>query len=159
VTFPGGGSGTVTSEPGGITCNSSCSASFPAGTSITLTATPATGSVFGNWGQACPLAGARTTCTLTINETTTVAVWFDIAPPTTTPVPPPPSPDCVVPALHALTLDAARARLRRGHCSLGAATRRASSAALVGRVVWQQAAPGRHLPHLAKVALALGKPR
>src|SRR5262245_46136310 len=43
------GSGTVQSEPPGIACDPDCTASFPAGTSITLMATSAQGSQFGSW--------------------------------------------------------------------------------------------------------------
>src|SRR5256886_10918301 len=50
----GTGSGSVTSSPAGITCGTTCSASFPVGTMITLTATPATGSTFTGWsGGGC----------------------------------------------------------------------------------------------------------
>ncbi|MEI8159382.1 MAG: DUF1566 domain-containing protein, partial [Burkholderiales bacterium] len=38
------GNGTITSTPAGITCGSTCNASFTIGSSVTLTATPATGS-------------------------------------------------------------------------------------------------------------------
>src|SRR5262245_23493780 len=45
----GTGSGTVTSSPSGIVCGSSCSASFSSGTTVILTETPLTGSVFNGW--------------------------------------------------------------------------------------------------------------
>jgi hypothetical protein len=47
------GSGTVTSEPVGIDCGATCSISFIQDTAVTLTATPATNSVFGGWSGAC----------------------------------------------------------------------------------------------------------
>ena len=54
VVKSGGGSGTVTSNPAGINCGSDCSASFTNGTSVTLTATPASGSTFAGWeGEGC----------------------------------------------------------------------------------------------------------
>jgi pimeloyl-ACP methyl ester carboxylesterase len=43
------GSGTVTSNPGGISCGSQCSASFAEGTSVSLDADPASGWVFAGW--------------------------------------------------------------------------------------------------------------
>ena len=46
----GFGKGTITSDPGGIDCGSQCSATFPALTSVTLTANPAPGSRFVGWG-------------------------------------------------------------------------------------------------------------
>ena len=46
VTPAGAGTGTVTSAPAGINCGATCSAAFPGGTSVTLTATPAAGSTF-----------------------------------------------------------------------------------------------------------------
>src|SRR5262249_3679998 len=50
----GAGSGTVTSAPAGITCGVTCSATFPSGSSVVLTATPAAGSVFSGWsGGGC----------------------------------------------------------------------------------------------------------
>lgn len=63
------GSGSVTSSPSGVACNvnlqtpGTCAASFPAGTTVTLTATPASGSVLAGWGGACA-AATGPTCTL-----------------------------------------------------------------------------------------------
>src|SRR5207249_2267080 len=49
VTLLGGGSGTVTSDPAGIECGETCTRSYPRGTAVALTATPAPGSIFGGW--------------------------------------------------------------------------------------------------------------
>ncbi len=67
------GDGTLTSTPAGLNCssNSICTADFPVGTSVTLVATPASGSVFSAWGGACL---GLTTCTLTIEAFKTEAV-------------------------------------------------------------------------------------
>jgi sugar lactone lactonase YvrE len=54
----GTGSGTVTADSGGINCGSACSAAYPAGISATLTATPASDSVFAGWSGACTGAAA-----------------------------------------------------------------------------------------------------
>jgi hypothetical protein len=50
----GTGSGTVTSNPAGIDCGSDCSEIYPASTPVSLTATPAAGSVFAGWSSNCP---------------------------------------------------------------------------------------------------------
>ena len=48
------GPGTVTSAPAGIACGDACSATYTAGTVVTLTATPASGYVFVAWsGTGC----------------------------------------------------------------------------------------------------------
>ena len=47
------GSGTITSSPAGISCPGNCTASYSAGTGITLETTPASGWVFWQWSGAC----------------------------------------------------------------------------------------------------------
>jgi hypothetical protein len=50
ATETGTGIGTVTSNPSGISCGSTCSASYSSGTSVTLTAAPSFGgSIFAGW--------------------------------------------------------------------------------------------------------------
>ncbi len=73
VTAPKAGTGTVTSSPAGISCPSTCSASFPQGTMVTLTATPATNYYFGGWSGSC----SGTTCSLTISATASVSAAFN----------------------------------------------------------------------------------
>ncbi len=65
LTVTNDGSGTVTSAPGGITCTSTCSASFVEGTSVTLTAVPDEGWYFDSWSGDCSGDGAQ--CTLTMS--------------------------------------------------------------------------------------------
>ncbi len=68
------GNGTVRSQPAGIDCGSTCSASFATDTSVVLTATPGAGQAFTSWGGAC--AGAGTSCTVTMSEARSVSASF-----------------------------------------------------------------------------------
>jgi CSLREA domain-containing protein len=53
VTKAGSGSGTVTSDPEGIDCGSTCGADFEEGAEVILTAIPDSGSVFAGWSGDC----------------------------------------------------------------------------------------------------------
>jgi hypothetical protein len=78
IAAQGTGSGTVTSDPSGINCGSTCSASFTRRTAVTLSAAPATGSTFAGWsGGGCSGTG---TCTVTINSDITVTATFSAIP-------------------------------------------------------------------------------
>ena len=72
------GSGSVVSGPAGINCGSACSANFAAGTTVTLSATPAAGQMFSNWTGAC--TGAQPTCTLQLTQARTTQAVFAAAP-------------------------------------------------------------------------------
>ena len=74
LSLEGMGSGTVISSPAGIDCGLACSAAFPHASIVTLTATPAAGSVFAGWAGAC--AGTDG-CTVTMDADQTVAAAFD----------------------------------------------------------------------------------
>jgi len=58
VTKAGAGTGTVTSSPPGINCGSDCSEGYVPNASVTLSATPATYSIFAGWSGACSGTGA-----------------------------------------------------------------------------------------------------
>jgi hypothetical protein len=72
------GAGSVASSPAGINCGSVCIANFAANTVVTLTATPAVGQVFNNWGGAC--TGSVPTCTLQLTQLRSVQAVFNTAP-------------------------------------------------------------------------------
>ena len=68
------GFGTVTSSPGGINCGLSCSATYDAGTTVTLSAQPGLLSAFAGWsGGGCSGTGA---CVVTMNAAATVTASF-----------------------------------------------------------------------------------
>lgn len=77
VSLAGTGSGTVTSSPGSINCGIACSGAFAAGTEVTLTATPASGSTFGGWSGACTGTGA---CKVTMSQARSVTATFEKVP-------------------------------------------------------------------------------
>ena len=74
VSVRGSASGTVTSNPAGITnCAGTCTASYISGTPLLLTAAPGAGATFKQWGGAC---GGATTCTVTVDAAKSVTATF-----------------------------------------------------------------------------------
>src|SRR6266404_5684235 len=71
-----GGSGTVTSSPTGLNCvgPNSCRQPFPLGTTVTLSAAPASGQTFVGWGGVC--SGSTPTCVIVANATENVSANF-----------------------------------------------------------------------------------
>ncbi len=80
----GTGSGRVRSQTGlspaincaitsGTAASTGCSASYPAGTSVTLTATPSSGQSFAGWSTPC---GGTGTCKLTMTQARTMYAAF-----------------------------------------------------------------------------------
>jgi hypothetical protein len=67
------GSGTVASNPAGVSCPSTCSHIFTGGAQVTLTPTPASGWAFGGWGGACSGSGG---CTVAMNAAESVTATF-----------------------------------------------------------------------------------
>lgn len=79
LTFSGIGSGTVTSNPSGLSCSSPgpcVTQAFAVSTPVTLTATPSAGSTFGSW-SGCSSPGTTNPCTLNLTTNTTVSVSFN----------------------------------------------------------------------------------
>jgi len=74
VARAGNGSGSVTSSPPGISCGTDCAEFYDVHTRVTLTATPASDSVFVGWSRGC--GGSTPTCTVTIDSSTAVTATF-----------------------------------------------------------------------------------
>ncbi|HEY3021764.1 MAG TPA: 6-bladed beta-propeller, partial [Solirubrobacteraceae bacterium] len=83
------GPGTVRSDPPGLECRSRCDSTFPAGTAVTLTATPDAGAVLDGWGGRCTGQGD---CVVRLRDAAVVSAVFVAAPgppPVAAPVPAP----------------------------------------------------------------------
>lgn len=74
VSKSGTGNGEITSSPAGINCGVACSATFAQDTVVTLTASPANGSIGGQWGGAC--TGTGVTCVVTMSQARQVTKSF-----------------------------------------------------------------------------------
>ena len=73
VTRIGSGSGMVTSTPAGINCGIACYSRYPRNSSVSLTATPASGSTFAGWSGACTGTGMTVSVFLKSRSTTCTA--------------------------------------------------------------------------------------
>jgi Pro-kumamolisin, activation domain/Divergent InlB B-repeat domain len=67
------GSGTVASNPSGISCPNACVYHFTGGSQVVLTASPVIGWSFSSWGGACSGSGG---CTVTMNAAESVTATF-----------------------------------------------------------------------------------
>ena len=76
VSRGGSGSGTVTSSPAGIDCGSTCSAGFPEGETVTLTATATAGSSFSGWSGECASTSGNE-CEVTMSAARSVTATFE----------------------------------------------------------------------------------
>ena len=82
VTPAGDGAGTVTSSPAGVdsmtincgTGGTTCSESYVSGTTVTLSASAPSGSVFDSWSGAC--SGTTSPCTVTMTAAKSVTATF-----------------------------------------------------------------------------------
>ena len=140
VSKAGLGSGTVSSNPLGISCGQTCSRNFLYGTTVTLSATPDTASLFAGWSDACSGTGS---CVVTMDQALSVTVKFTRA--------------CVVPNLKGKRLYAARRALSSAHCKPGTITWTYSNVIKRGRVISQRPKPGRHSRAGARVNLTVSK--
>jgi serine protease len=69
------GAGTVTSSPAGISCGATCSANFPAGGTVKLTAAPTAGAVFMGWTGPCTGLASKT-CVVPMNGDVSATATF-----------------------------------------------------------------------------------
>jgi phospholipase C len=76
VTVAGTGTGTVSSNPAGISCPQMCSASFAAGTQVALTESPGPNSTFAGWsGGGC--SGTNNVCAVALSASQQVTATFN----------------------------------------------------------------------------------
>ena len=73
VSRSGTGAGSVASVPSGISCGGDCTHRYTDGTSVTLTATPALGSVFAGWSGDC---SGTDVCVVSMTEARSVDANF-----------------------------------------------------------------------------------
>jgi hypothetical protein len=75
VAMAGNGTGTVGSQPAGITCPGDCGETYPHGTVVSLTAAPSESSNFAGWSGACSGTGS---CTVMMDQAKNVEATFTI---------------------------------------------------------------------------------
>jgi hypothetical protein len=74
----GGGTGTVTSSPVGISCGSDCTEQYVVNTQVTLTATPDPGARFDHWGGGGSCNnGTNPVCVQTMGFDYTLVPFFE----------------------------------------------------------------------------------
>lgn len=73
----GFGSGTVTSNPAGINCGSTCSEYFDENTVVTLTATPDPDNTLVYWDGDCNVCGSNPVCSLNMNSNKVCVARFE----------------------------------------------------------------------------------
>jgi PASTA domain len=137
----GNGSGTIDSQPPGISCDGgvSCAAQFADNSSVTLTARPASGAAV-SWSGAC--SGSGLVCKLTVSQATHVGVTFSM---------------CKTPRLHGKRLGRAEAALRDAQCAVGRVTRERFRTVSRGSVISQYPGAGRNMPAGTRVNLVVSK--
>jgi hypothetical protein len=74
VTYQNGASGTVTSDPPGISCPGDCAEPYPYQTAVTITAVPGAGSTTVSFSGCVP--ATATTCLVVLDKAKTVKVTF-----------------------------------------------------------------------------------
>jgi hypothetical protein len=74
LTVAKAGTGTGTVSGAGIDCGTDCAETVPSGTTVTLSAVPATGATFTGWTGACGGTGG---CSVTVSANTVVGAAFE----------------------------------------------------------------------------------
>jgi hypothetical protein len=146
----GTGSGTVTSNPAGIDCGSTCTRDFEHGTQLTLTASADAGSTFAGWSGACSGLGA---CTVAMDAAKTATATFNQV------QSPPQTVRCVVPNVKGKPLATARTRIAVAHCRTGNVTKVKSRTVPKGKVISQRPKAGTKLAAGSKVSLVISRGR
>ena len=124
----GTGSGTITSSPAGIDCTTSCAASFPVGTPVSLSASAASGSHFFGWSGPCSGKGA---CNVVASEDQFVTATFDSG-----------SMQVAVPNVVGKTQAAASTAITGAGLVVGTVTQQPSSTVASGEIISESPAAG-----------------
>lgn len=78
VSLAGTGTGTVTSNPSGISCTAgTCSGSFSADSNVSLLPSPSANATFSGWSGVCAGTGA---CNVVLTQASSVTATFDLVP-------------------------------------------------------------------------------
>jgi hypothetical protein len=140
VAKTGKGSGTITSSPAGISCGSTCSHSYPYGSSVTLTAKSGKRSSFAGWSGACT---GKASCTVSMTDARSVRASF--------------LKDCVVPRVKGKSLKKARREIKAHSCRVGKIRHVFSFNVRRGHVISQNPKPKRVRKHGARVSLVVSR--
>jgi hypothetical protein len=117
----GSGSGTITSSDGKISCPGTCTASYPAGSQVVLSAAPAAGSSFNGWsGGGCSGTGPCTVALATDQSIT--ATFLSTAPVMPTTTTPPSSPTTTAPGSASVPANPTAAKIRSALATVLTAT-------------------------------------
>jgi titin len=153
LTVARAGVGTGTVSGGLINCGASCGGDFDAGSSVTLTAAPASGSTFAGWSGPCTGVGS---CTVWFDAGKAVTATFN-AVQVQQPQAPNRSPQCIVPNVKRKPLATAKHRIVAAHCKTGKVTNAKSATVPKGRVISQKLKPGKKLPAGTKINLVVSR--
>ena len=137
----GTGSGTITSSPAGIDCTTSCAASFPVGTPVSLSASAASGSHFFGWSGPCSGTGA---CNVVASEDQFVTATFDSG-----------SMQVAVPNVVGKTQAAASTAITGAGLVVGTVTQQPSSTVASGEIISENPAGGTNVAGGSAVNLAV----